>query len=55
TWMAFGGYTHNLGSFGKDKVTTLHRSDFKNCSQSLETALQFLATLSDHTRDDVRA
>ncbi|GJZ74025.1 MAK10-like protein [Tanacetum coccineum] len=54
--MAFGGYTRDMGSFGEetDKITTLHRSGFKNCSQSLETASQFLATPSDHTRDSIR-
>ncbi|GJW81965.1 hypothetical protein Tco_0145940 [Tanacetum coccineum] len=56
TWKAFGGYTHDLGSFGEetDKNTTLHRSGFMNCSQSLETASQFLATPSDHTRDGIK-
>ncbi|GJR74133.1 hypothetical protein Tco_0086498 [Tanacetum coccineum] len=43
TWKAFGGYTRDLCSFGEeiDKITTLHRSGFKNCSQSLEMASQF--------------
>nr|GEU59372.1 retrovirus-related Pol polyprotein from transposon TNT 1-94 [Tanacetum cinerariifolium] len=53
---AFGGYTRDLGSFGEEtnNITTLRRSGFKNCSQSLEKASQFLATPSDHTRDGVR-
>ncbi|GJU67975.1 hypothetical protein Tco_1254234 [Tanacetum coccineum] len=40
---AFGGNTRDLCSFGEetDKITTLHRSGFKNYSQSLETASQF--------------
>ncbi|GJS34919.1 hypothetical protein Tco_0533301 [Tanacetum coccineum] len=40
TWIAFRGCTCDLGSFGEeiDKITTLHRSGFKNCSQSLKMA-----------------
>ncbi|GJY42718.1 zinc finger, CCHC-type containing protein [Tanacetum coccineum] len=63
TWMAFGGYTRDLGSFGEetDKITTLHRSGFNNCLQSLETASQFpgdavrsYKRLRQKTYDDVR-
>nr|GEU51214.1 MAK10-like protein [Tanacetum cinerariifolium] len=42
-WEAFRGNTRDMGSFGEEtnNITTLHRSCFKNCSQSLETASQF--------------
>ncbi|GKF63614.1 hypothetical protein Tco_0187062, partial [Tanacetum coccineum] len=42
-WEALGGYTRDLDSFEKkrDKIATLQRSGFKNCSQSLEMASQF--------------
>ncbi|GJY48095.1 reverse transcriptase domain-containing protein [Tanacetum coccineum] len=38
----------------RDKIAALQRSGFKNCSQSLETASQFLATLSEPSRDGVK-
>ncbi|GKB10901.1 hypothetical protein Tco_0844824 [Tanacetum coccineum] len=38
----------------RDKIAALQRSGFKNCSQSLETASQFLATLSEPLRDGVK-
>nr|GEX74602.1 retrovirus-related Pol polyprotein from transposon TNT 1-94 [Tanacetum cinerariifolium] len=53
TWKAFGGYTRDLGSFGEEtnKITTLHRSDFKNCSQSLETTSQFPSDVMTKLRE----
>ena len=47
-WMAFGGNTRDLGSFGEetDKITDLHEISWKNCIQSLETASGKLVTPS---------
>nr|GEV90822.1 putative reverse transcriptase domain-containing protein [Tanacetum cinerariifolium] len=49
TWMAFGGFTRDLGSFGEetDKTTTLYQISLKKSIQSLETA-------SQSTRDNVK-
>ncbi|GJR25351.1 hypothetical protein Tco_1101583 [Tanacetum coccineum] len=42
TWVAFGGNTRDLGSFGEetDKITELHRILEDLCKQWLETASQ---------------
>ncbi|GJX97815.1 hypothetical protein Tco_0353613 [Tanacetum coccineum] len=55
-WMDFGGNTRDLGSIGEetDKTTTLHQGLLKNSIQFMETASQFLATLSYLTSDGVR-
>ncbi|GJT92206.1 hypothetical protein Tco_1081051 [Tanacetum coccineum] len=52
TWMAFGGNTRDLGSFGEetDKTTDLHQHFSRLCSQQLETASQFLRdTVTTHS------
>ncbi|GJZ48812.1 hypothetical protein Tco_0603002 [Tanacetum coccineum] len=42
TWMAFGGNTCDLGSFGEetDKITNLHQIHEVFCSQRFEPAVQ---------------
>ncbi|GKC42336.1 putative reverse transcriptase domain-containing protein, partial [Tanacetum coccineum] len=42
TWMGFGGYTRDLGSFGEetDEITDLHQISWKKSIQSLETVSQ---------------
>ena len=56
TWMAFGGNTRDLGSFGEetDKITNLQEISWKKSIQSLETASEFLAMPSGLCCDDVR-
>ncbi|GKC22068.1 hypothetical protein Tco_1024218 [Tanacetum coccineum] len=46
TWMAFGGYTRDLDSFGEetDKITDLHQISWKKSIQSLKTASQLHKT-----------
>ena len=43
-FLAFGGNTRDLGSFGEetDKITDLHGIAWKIHSQSVETASQFI-------------
>ncbi|GKD85477.1 hypothetical protein Tco_1356631 [Tanacetum coccineum] len=40
-WMAFGGNTHDLGSFGEetDEITDLHQHLSRNSTQRLETGV----------------
>ncbi|GJW67417.1 hypothetical protein Tco_0121841 [Tanacetum coccineum] len=56
TWMAFGGNTRDLGSFGKetDEITTLHQSRRKKCAQWLETSSKILVTPSELASDGVK-
>ncbi|GJX98603.1 putative reverse transcriptase domain-containing protein [Tanacetum coccineum] len=56
TWMAFGGNTRDLGSFGEetDEITTLHQSQSRKCVQTVETASKLLVTPSGYQRDSVR-
>ncbi|GJR58342.1 hypothetical protein Tco_1500504 [Tanacetum coccineum] len=56
TWMAFGGNTHDLGSFWEemDEIATLHQSQRRKATQWLEMASQILATASGYACDGVR-
>ncbi|GJS39568.1 hypothetical protein Tco_0564611 [Tanacetum coccineum] len=57
TWMAFGGNTRDLGSFG-EKQTRLQLytkvKEEEKGTRTLETASQLLVTASEHQRDGVR-
>ncbi|GJT00233.1 ribonuclease H-like domain-containing protein [Tanacetum coccineum] len=54
--MAFGGNTRDLGSFEEetDEITTLNQSRRRKSIQTLETALQIIATASKVLKDGFR-
>ncbi|GKB15785.1 hypothetical protein Tco_0849708, partial [Tanacetum coccineum] len=56
TWMAFGGNTRDLGSFGKetDEITTLHQSRRRNGHTNTRDGVTILVTTSVYQSDDVR-
>nr|GEU53112.1 hypothetical protein [Tanacetum cinerariifolium] len=48
TWIAFGGNTRDLDT---DKILTIHEIGYQKGIQTVETALQFLTTVSEGSSD----